>query len=145
MPCYCGNPIPYSHCCQPWHQGGAAPTAEALMRSRYSAFVLKDSAYLQRSLHPSQRADEDSQTLAEAFQTPWLGLQVLAAGKDWVEFCAFYQTPQGLGQLHEYSYFVQEGGQWFYRDGRFLPPLKLERNQTCPCGSGKKYKHCHLA
>jgi SEC-C motif-containing protein len=122
-----------------------APTAEALMRSRYSAYVLKNSAYLNDTWHPSTRPvalDVSSD------DTEWRRLEVVGTEKGAetdsegvVEFAAWFQG----GQLHERSRFVREEGRWFYLDGEILPPHQQEkpgRNAPCPCGSGKKYKRC---
>ena len=107
------------------------------MRSRYSAYVLKDNDYLRKSWHPSTRPAELD---VSGDGTPWQRLLIVSADKEHVEFAAFYQG----GQLHERSRFVCEGGQWFYLDGESLPPIeeKTGRNAPCPCGSGKKYKRC---
>ena len=136
--CPCGSAKPLNDCCGRYHAGEPAPTAEALMRSRYSAYVLKLSGYLRETWHPSTRppgldVSED--------EVVWQRLQVIASGAGWVEFAAFYAG----GQLHERSRFVQEDGRWFYLDGEMLPPITAEkpgRNTPCPCGSGKKYKRC---
>ncbi len=141
--CYCCSAVDFAHCCAPFLQGQQAATPEQLMRSRYTAFVLKNGDYLLRTLHPSQHKPDEHAQLAQAFGLTWLGLRVLHAAGDRVEFCAFYAAPRGLGQLHENSRFVRENGEWFYVDGEFLPSLKLQRNDSCPCGSGQKYKKCH--
>jgi SEC-C motif-containing protein len=107
------------------------------MRSRYSAYVLKNSDYLRATWHPSTRpAGLD----ISDDETPWQRLLIVSTGEEFVEFAAFYQG----GQLHERSRFAREGGRWFYLDGELLPPLedKVGRNAPCPCGSGKKYKRC---
>jgi SEC-C motif domain protein len=59
-----------------------------------------------------------------------------------VEFIARYRDAQGFGQLREHSTFQYIDGRWFYMGGRHLPPPKLQRNDTCWCGSGKKFKKC---
>ncbi len=136
--CPCGSGKPLVDCCGRYHAGEAAPTAEVLMRSRYSAYVLKLSDYLLETWHSSSRpvalnVEEDA--------IAWLRLQIIDSGTDWVEFAAFFQG----GQLHERSRFVYENGRWFYIDGEVLPPLAVEkpgRNSLCPCGSGNKYKRC---
>ncbi len=143
--CPCGSGKQLDACCGRYHAGEAAPTAEALMRSRYSAFVLKKSDYLRESWHPSTRPPE-LDLCDDA--TPWLRLEIIATeegsegdSEGVVEFAAFYEG----GQLYERSRFVCEGGCWFYLDGEILPPIKEEkpgRNAPCPCGSGKKYKRC---
>jgi SEC-C motif-containing protein len=95
----------------------AAPTAEALMRSRYSAFALENAAYLIATWHPSTRP-------AKIDFTPgleWLLLRVLATQTDgdWatVEFIARSRANGQAGVLHEVSRFVREGGRWLYVDG----------------------------
>jgi len=114
------------------------------MRSRYSAFCTGNVNYLIATRHSSQRAAADRQTLAQTIaETKWLSLRVLHASESQVEFVAFYQSQGQLSQLHERSNFVSESGRWFYVDGVHLPPIKLERNDPCWCGSGKKLKQCH--
>jgi len=138
MGCPCGSGRPLAHCCGRYHAGEPAPGAEALMRSRYSAFVLKLSDYLSETWHPSTRPPALN---VEQDDVAWQRLQIIDSGEDWVEFAAFYEG----GQLHERSRFVREAGRWFYLDGEILPPIKEERpgrNAPCPCGSGKKYKRC---
>jgi SEC-C motif-containing protein len=125
-----------------------APTAEALMRSRFCAYVLNDIDYLLTTWHPDQRPSR------EDMKQPtinWKQLKVIhtkqgnamdKAGV--VEFVA-----QGLheGQpitLHETSRFTRLEDQWVYVDGTIHPEptKKISRNAPCPCGSGKKYKRC---
>jgi SEC-C motif-containing protein len=122
-PCPCGNPAGYSACCGPLHEGAAATTAEQLMRSRYSAYVLKREDYLLASWHPETRPV----TLRLAAQQPpptWLGLDVRnqqRVGDDHatVEFVARYRLGGGRAQRqHEISRFVQVDGRWFYLDGK---------------------------
>lgn len=117
------------------------------MRSRYSAFCLGLVDYLIETTHPSKRQPDEREALNRTIaETQWLGLKILAhkQTKDLaeVEFVAFYQDDK-IGQLHERSRFSREAGRWYYHDGLFLPPIKLGRNDTCFCGSGKKIKHCH--
>ncbi|WP_434658538.1 YchJ family protein [Sulfurimonas sp. NW9] len=111
-------------------------TPKELMISRYEAFVKKDWEYL---AHTSV-----SQTVEDLRHTPaleWLRLDVLQVTADTVEFKAYYKENDTLHVLHEKSFFVQEDGQWKYKDGT-LYNSKIERNISCPCGSGKKYKKC---
>lgn len=142
--CPCSNDRLYQDCCQPFHtRKSDAQTAEQLMRSRYSAFVLADIDYLFDTLHPAQRQpNERSQLAATIHQTDWLGLTILDAKESEVEFVAFYQT-EGIQQLHERSHFEYDDGKWFYVDGMMMKAIKLGRNEPCVCGSGKKLKHCH--
>jgi SEC-C motif domain protein len=130
QPCPCGREArTYGQCCAPFlEQGLAAPDAHALMRSRYSAFVLERSDYLLRSWHPTQRPP------AIDFEpgVRWLGLEVRAfrvqdACHATVEFVARQKPASGPAvRLHEHSRFEREGlrpeGVWLYVDGDQLPP-----------------------
>lgn len=120
--CPCGSGRVYADCCGLWHAGAAAPDAEALMRSRYSAYVLCDEAYLLATWHPARRPS------AVPFDRnmKWLGLRIVAArvtGDDTaeVEFIARSKPGNATAlRLHERSRFVREGGRWFYVDGDFV-------------------------
>ena len=109
----------YADCCGRYlDHDTPAPDAESLMRSRYSAFVLERTAYLQSSWHASTRPAD----LTLEPGQKWLGLEVKAhrvidADHAEVEFVARSRL-QGRGmRLHETSHFVREGGRWFYVDG----------------------------
>jgi SEC-C motif domain protein len=139
--CPCGSGESYHHCCEPYHQGSAiAPTAEALMRSRYAAFCQGQIDYLVATLHPDSRRPDDRRSLRQTIQsTQWVGLTILKTQKGQaqdhkgiVEFVAAYREGQAAGfgatavkQLHERSRFVKSNSQWFYVDGDILPPVKL--------------------
>lgn len=119
--CPCGRGL-YATCCGPFHAAqAAAPTAEALMRSRYSAYALGLSDYVQRTWHSSTRpAQLDLQQ--DITQGKWLGLTVKSqhtqGDKAEVEFIARYKPSAGpASRLHERSRFVKEEGTWFYVDG----------------------------
>jgi SEC-C motif-containing protein len=120
--CPCGTALPYGRCCGRYHAGPQrlqAPGAQALMRSRYSAFVLGLPDYLLETWHPSTRPaslDADPPGLK------WLGLSVKAetrpdADHATVEFVARSKLGGRAHRLHETSRFVREGGRWFYLDG----------------------------
>lgn len=147
--CPCGSGHIYSECCEPLHQmNEQAQTAEALMRSRYSAFVLKNADYLLKTLHPDYHTEHERESLVALFnETTWLGLKVIKHVPKGlsaeVEFSAFYQDNDHVSQLHERSRFIKIDTQWYYMDGTFLPPLTLARNEVCFCGSGTKFKRCH--
>ncbi|WP_420822014.1 YchJ family protein [Streptomyces avicenniae] len=122
--CPCGGPEAYAACCGRAHRGeAAAPTAEALMRSRYSAFVQGDAAYLLRTWHPDTRPavlDLDG-------GTRWTGLEILAAddgtafhATGTVTFRAHYRAAGRPGALHERSRFTRYDGAWVYVDGDIL-------------------------
>ncbi|MCV6604461.1 MAG: YchJ family protein [Porticoccaceae bacterium] len=146
--CPCGSTLSYSVCCQPLHLGAAAASAEALMRSRYSAFSMGLVDYLISSHHPGQRTPNERQSLQQSMEnTHWLKLQIIHSqcgdSKGVVEFIATCEEDGQLGQLRERSNFVRENGHWYYLDGELLPVAKISRNDPCPCGSGKKFKKCH--
>ncbi len=121
--CLCGSLKAYAQCCLPYIQGDCvAPDAEALMRSRYVAYVLRNEAYLLKTWYAKTRPDyvldEDS------MHVKWLGLRVLAyqqegADSASVEFIARYKYMGRACSLHEKSRFFYETGQWFYVDGTF--------------------------
>jgi SEC-C motif-containing protein len=118
------------------------------MRSRYSAFCTGQIDYLIATRHPSKRQGDDRQDLSQTIaMTEWLNLRVLysqeTAERGTVEFVAFFKAQGQLSQLHERSDFVCQDGRWYYLEGKHLPPLRLERNDPCWCGSGKKVKKCH--
>ena len=143
--CPCGSEQTYGECCQRFHRGEAAPTPDALMRSRYSAFVLNLPDYLRATWHPDTRPD--SLSLENGPQ--WASLQILdhsqAGEKGAVHFRAIYRLGDGWGFLEEASEFVREAGRWYYLRGDTREgALKPGRNDPCPCGSGKKHKACCL-
>lgn len=120
MNCPCGKPVAYEACCGRCHAGTPAANAEALMRSRYSAYVLGLEPYLLATWHPSTRPA--SLDLAATPAPKWLGLEVKrheATGPDAarVEFVARYKVGGRAHRLHEVSRFVREEGRWFYLDG----------------------------
>ena len=134
MPCPCGGvgltakPLgtqgsnkKYADCCGPYLDGGeAAPTAEALMRSRYTAYTLGREDYLLATWHRSTRPT--SLELKSEPRRKWLGLKVrrheqLEPDHAVVEFVARYKVEGRAHRLHEISRFVRKAGQWFYVDG----------------------------
>lgn len=121
QPCPCGSAQDYSLCCGRYLDSDLpAPTAEALMRSRYTAFVLGREAYLLATWHPDFRPAELN--LAAEAQTKWLGLDVrhhenLDATRAIVEFVARYKIGGRAHRLHETSRFLRIGEHWHYTDG----------------------------
>lgn len=136
-PCPCGSGAAFADCCAPFLHGAQVPaTAAALMRSRYSAYTLRDEAYLLATWHPGTRPDAGLFNDDEGLT--WLGLEVKSAlrlrkrkdvaecdsdahsaNNDTVEFVARYKVGGRAHRLHEVSRFVQEQGRWFYVDGSF--------------------------
>ena len=121
-PCPCGLAAAYSHCCGRWHAGALhlqAPTAEALMRSRYSAYVRGLGDYILATWDPRTRPQ-----LLEADPPGlrWLGLQVRSAelidpDHATVEFVARSKLAGRAWRLHETSRFERTQGRWYYVDG----------------------------
>lgn len=124
--CPCGSGKPFSFCCEPAITGHKpAATAEALMRSRYTAFALGAVDYLINTTAARMRTPQDAELLTEQTQiTTWTGLDIIdtqAGQKDdqsgIVEFKAAFESPEGNAILHERSRFERESGQWVYLDG----------------------------
>ncbi|MBW1596632.1 YchJ family protein [Streptomyces sp. JJ38] len=119
--CPCGRPLGYAQCCGRLHSGTAtAGTPEELMRSRYSAFAVRDADYLLRTWHPDTRPAELRLDPART----WLRLDVIGSSdggpfgaEGFVEFRAHYAESGGVGSLHERSRFVRHRGAWVYVDG----------------------------
>lgn len=155
--CPCGSGKPLAECCAPYIAGETlAPTAEALMRSRYTAHALVNVPYLMQTLHPKTRKNfslENVQSFAE--EADWQKLEILrteAGGPNdtqgVVEFKAHYRNKAGVQVHHEVSDFEKVGDAWYFKTGHYpkAQPIrakqKVGRNDPCPCGSGKKYKKC---
>lgn len=123
--CPCGSGDTYADCCERFHRGPmTAPTAAALMRSRFSAFAVGDETYLLDTWHPSTRPS----SVPLDPDTRWIRLDVLdtVAGGPFdttgvVEFRAHYRTDAFRGGLHERSTFLREGGRWLYVSGQVSP------------------------
>ncbi|MBY4896723.1 YchJ family protein [Cupriavidus sp. AU9028] len=137
-----GNPCPcgagsYDSCCGPFHRGEGWPaSAEQLMRSRYSAYVLGDGSWLRRTWHPSTCPDGLEQDIANesapgAPRVQWLGLTVRGKAQQdedhaEVEFVARYKVNGKATRMHERSRFVREPAapgeapRWLYLDGQML-------------------------
>lgn len=148
--CPCGSQKSFAACCLPiFDNHQCAETAEALMRSRYSAFVHKHENHILASWHPRSRP----KTLHfDDHPVTWLGLQIHecqeGAQEDstgTVEFTSSYLENGQLCRLKEKSQFLKEDGLWFYLRGECqVKREKVERNSPCPCGSGLKFKRCCL-
>ena len=118
--CPCGSGETFGACCGPLLDGAPAPTAERLMRSRFTAFAVGDGSYLLSSWHPSTRPDAID--LDDGLR--WRRLDILdrAGGGPFdregvIEFEAFWRQGDERGSLHERSRFVREDRRWFYLDG----------------------------
>ena len=162
--CPCGSRKPFAVCCGLFLTGDKiAPTAEALMRSRYTAFCKGAANYLVQTRHASTRQPDDKAAIEQTMQAvEWVNLVVIAKQKGTrhdktgvVEFVAACRPRQGLplalegetklsqSQLHERSRFVKEKGQWLYIGGDILADYIPKHSEPCWCGSGRLFKQCH--
>ncbi|MBT3358739.1 MAG: hypothetical protein HN403_03815 [Rhodospirillales bacterium] len=154
--CPCGSGRIFDDCCAPFLSGLPAPTAEAQMRARFTAYTQGSVDYLGKTLDAAGRAEYDpEETARDAAAADWQRLEIRATegggeGDDTgsVEFVAHFKLEGQARIHHERAMFVREDGQWKCADGQVDPKepprtaAKVGRNEPCPCGSGKKYKKC---
>ena len=154
--CPCGSGIDYSTCCEPVISGRTpAPSAEALMRARYSAHAKVEVDFIYDSTHPDHREGYDRAGTKEwAAESEWHGLQILGTNRGGagdetgeVEFVARFRDKSGVRNHHERGQFQKVKGRWYFTEGIMVKPQPLSvaktgRNDPCPCGSGRKYKKC---
>ena len=149
-PCPCGSPLGLAACCGRFHLGVPAPTAEALMRSRYAAYALGNLDYIEATAGgPAALAFNRTEAEASQLGTVWLGLEIIATRKGregdsdgMVSFIARYRHNGAEAALTETSRFRRVDGRWLYWDRDAAPRACPGRNDPCPCGSGRKYKKC---
>lgn len=151
--CLCGSRLSYSVCCGKYHNIEAIPTtAEALMRSRFTAYALRNADYL-RATWDSDKCPDNIDFSRET--AVWQRLEIVDTKKGGpqddkgvVEFKAYYQQDGEECVLHEVSRFIKKQDRWFYLDGvikslgKISATVNLGKNAPCPCGSGKKFKRC---
>lgn len=158
-PCPCTSKKTYAECCQPLLEGKQkAKTAEDLLRSRYSAFVVGNIDYIINTHHPKTRGEIDRKEVETwSRSSKWEGLEVLqkeaGEAKDQTGTIVFHAkyVAEGKNQDHyEKSFFEKEKGEWMFLDAQGIqtgpyvrPEPKMGRNDPCSCGSGKKFKKCH--
>lgn len=157
--CPCGSGSPVAECCGRYIDDGIPPpTAEALMRARYTAHVRVDLDYIVSTHDPAGREEIDREgTRRWAERADWLGLEILdtqAGGPGdstgTVEFVAHYRERGERRRHHEVADFRRDDeGNWLFVDGRAPAQGTVQRhgprvgrNDPCPCGSGRKYKKC---
>jgi SEC-C motif-containing protein len=146
--CPCGSGRTLADCCGRWHAGEPAPSAEALMRSRYSAYCLGLIDYLVATTLPAQQAGLDRASIsAWSASAQWLGLTVESCedvandpGHAFVTFTARWRDASGEQAQRERSAFVNSDGRWYFLDPTV--DLKAGRNDPCPCGNAGKFKKC---
>lgn len=154
--CPCNSQKEYPNCCAPYLEGKqAAPTAEALMRSRYTAHVKAEIDYIIDTVHPDHRAKSDRKTIESwAKEAVWERLEIISTEKGLekdsigrVVFKAHYKYNNILKIHAENSLFKKEEGRWYFVEGTEIKipakrNVKVGRNDPCYCGSGKKFKKC---
>lgn len=151
--CPCGSSRAFDECCGPIIAGAPAPTAEALMRSRYTAFANRTLDHVERTHAPEVRDDfnrAEAERLAE--ECEWHGLEIRRVTETGdsaeIEFMLRFRREQQNITHVALSRFKRDNGQWLYVDSDFnLPQItkrvtKVGRNDPCPCNSGKKTKKC---
>lgn len=156
--CPCGSGKSYDECCRPLiEKKRMAATACELMRARYTAYVKHAIDFIIDTCEKSDKVAEIDRKATEDWsnKSTWHGLKILRTEKGnatdtegVVEFEAIY-TLKGLRDVHhETAYFKKIGDEWLYSVGNLKTTTvvregkKIGRNDPCPCGSGKKYKHC---
>ena len=156
--CPCGTGKAYDDCCGPFLAGErAAPSAEALMRSRYTAYAKEAVDYIRQTTHKSTIHEfDEAGSRRWSREADWQGLEIISVQKGGandregeVEFAATYYQDDEECIHHERATFKKEGQKWFFVDGEHIGPgtyvretPKVGRNEPCPCGSGLKYKKC---
>ena len=150
-PCPCGSTLDLRACCGRYHSGAPAPTAEALMRSRYAAYALGRLDYIEATCAgPAGLAFNRVEAEASQIGTSWIALEIVATRKGreadsegTVGFIARHRHNGVEGALTETSLFRRIEGRWVYWDREAAPRATGPgRNDPCPCGSGKKFKKC---
>ncbi|WP_352259534.1 YchJ family protein [Psychrobacter sp. TB55-MNA-CIBAN-0194] len=161
----------YKDCCQPYHEslcneevdradGIYADSAERLMRTRYSAFVLIKPEYIVKTTLPAQQKFLDIKAIESwAKETDWAGLEIvehmpkLGKRHAQVEFKAYFNIKNNTASLeekvqahHELSAFVKVTNKanhdacWYFLDPTVA--MTISQKQPCICGSGEKFKRC---
>ena len=123
MNCNCGSSKSYQDCCGIYHeQPNLAKTAEALMRSRYCAYTLHNADYIYETTLPKERNRLNKiDILRWVKENKWMGLEIVSATKDTVEFKAHYLDLKFNPTVHhELSLFKKVNGQWYYVSGKFI-------------------------
>lgn len=139
--CICGSDLSFEECCGRFIDGHELPEkAVELMRSRYSAYVLKNGEYLYESCSKALQDPKEIEAI-NSHSTEWLGLKILDKSDYEVTFMAYYREDNKIEVMKEHSFFIEEDGRLKYDRGEMLN-AEIARNEPCPCGSGKKYKRC---
>lgn len=156
--CPCGSQLEYSACCEPFISGSViAPTAEKLMRARYSAYAKTAVNFIITTTIDEKRKECDEKAIREwSENSTWHKLEIISTEKGsaedtegMVEFIAHFTEADEEKTYHEKGTFKKIDGAWLYVDGdiqKQKPFVRIEdkisRNDPCTCGSGKKFKKC---
>lgn len=141
--CPCGSGQSFENCCGQYIRYLKYPdNPEQLMRSRYSAYVLKNEDYLLKSWHQSTRPELIK---LEDDLTQWEKLKIISASENSVKFVAYFlnlaDKKNAIYALSESSVFIYDT-HWYYLSGKEFQTIELSKNMLCPCKSGKKFKRC---
>lgn len=120
--CYCGSTKSFDSCCNIYISGiEKAPSALALMKSRYSAYAIHNPDYLLETTHKSERKYYSrDEILHWATSNQWQKLEIISFTENTVEFKAYFSDENNKDQIHyEFSTFQKENDIWFYVDGKF--------------------------
>lgn len=148
-PCHSGKA--FKSCCKPYLTRESLPVnPEQLMRSRYTAFTLKQFQYIADTHYSKLDPIDSAEALQQDFQDiHWQHLRVVSHQESDTEgevsFIAYYGIQGKLFALSETSHFIKPDGKWLYdadSSQSKVEKLKLSRNDTCFCESGKKFKKC---
>lgn len=154
MECPCHSGREFDECCGPIIAGEIiAPSPEALMRSRFTAFCRDEMDHLRDSMVEEHRAEFHAEDVRRwNKETTWLDLEILESSTDgdtgMVRFRVGFRHKGGTQNVTERGRFVRRDERWFYLDGEHETETvrnenpKVGRNDPCPCGSGKKFKKC---
>ena len=152
--CPCGSGKLYANCCKPYIKGKEnAPTPEALMRSRYTAYVMHEIDYIINTCKENVKLKREN-IEDWSNNSVWLGIEIISTNisasgdTGTVEFKSVYEQQRLKNVHHEIASFEKVEERWLYASGKvFSVPVtrsdtKQGRNEYCLCGSGKKHKHC---
>ncbi|WP_174483007.1 YchJ family protein [methanotrophic endosymbiont of Bathymodiolus puteoserpentis (Logatchev)] len=151
--CLCGSDLTYDQCCGQLHSGKSyATTAKTLMRSRFTAYAMRNGNYLLQTWDTASRPEAIDFSKETG---KWTSLDIISSkkgtekdNKGIVEFKAYFTQDGEAKVMNEISRFVKKQGHWFYLDGKVKSvgsssgPVNQGLNAPCTCGSGKKFKRC---
>lgn len=152
-PCPCGSGSQFGACCALYIDGAPAPDAQALMRSRYTAYVVGALDHVAATHAPEVRDDfnrAEAERLARVCQFDKLEIRKVVEKGDsaQIDFAIRFRRDHKDMMQVELADFRRENGRWLYAGGKLSSQVaqrtvtRVGRNDPCPCGSGKKAKKC---